>query len=81
MAGIGQGQQKEPFSGRQKPNYEPSGHSTYNSRWRKQERRERAVARQKALYDSDRLVKKPAGHEAVPMDWKMMLPESEREGG
>jgi hypothetical protein len=75
--------------GRNSPNYHPSGHGPYGARWRKAERRERAVARQKALCESGRKVLKKQSvildgaitTEAVerePVDWRMMLPVGER---
>lgn len=82
--------------GRNNPTYEPSGHGTYNSRWRKQERRKAALARQKKLCESGKTVQRVRqrmnSDEAdedydfgvyvevkQPMDWKKMLPESERQ--
>lgn len=87
-----QGRKKEPFSGRQQPNYVPSGHGTYNCRWRKEERRKAAVARQKALCQANTddhtqgLVKRIRHDDTgsyiqvkMPMDWRMMLPASDQE--
>ncbi len=37
---------KEKPPGRYKPTYEPSGHGTYNCRWRREERRRRVAERQ-----------------------------------
>lgn len=61
---------------------------SYNCRWRKQERRESAVARQKALCvanANDRtagLVKRLRGNDIEvkkPMDWHFLLPQSQRQ--
>lgn len=66
--------------GRDKPTHEPSGHGSYCCRWRKQERRETAVARQKALCESGRDVIKGTEHDPwhkKPMDWRGMVPKGE----
>jgi hypothetical protein len=49
--------------------YHPSGHGSYNARWRKDARRERAVARQKKLCESG---------DGKPLDWRQMLPKGKR---
>jgi hypothetical protein len=71
--------QKERPPGRWKPNYRPSGRGTYNCKWRKKERREAAVARQKALCESNRHIGfNKDGTDKRPLDWRMMIPASER---
>lgn len=60
--------------GRYNSTYEPSGKGTYNCRWKKEERRNAAVARQKALCKAD-----PGDEFSKPLDWKMMLRKGDRD--
>jgi hypothetical protein len=78
--------------GRTSPSYEPSQAGSYNTRWRKEARRSRAVARQLALCEANasdpvaglvKRIRHDANGDAFiqvkqPMDWKMMLPAAMR---